>query len=140
MQQLHESLSRGEGKTAIAQGALWPRRHRQDARRGRIRLGASGRLQRALFVVAETPEALRAQSRGARRDASADSIRPRIRCAAGRARWFAANPGWFLILDNVDTKEALAEAEALLAKLCAAGTWSSQPAGGLFGQIVNHST
>jgi hypothetical protein len=31
--------------------------------------------------------------------------------------WLKTNPGWFLILDNVDTKEALAEVERLLSGL-----------------------
>jgi hypothetical protein len=31
--------------------------------------------------------------------------------------WLKANPGWFLILDNVDTKESLAEVERLLSGL-----------------------
>src|SRR6185312_14439232 len=31
--------------------------------------------------------------------------------------WLRTNPGWFLILDNVDSREALAEAERLLAGL-----------------------
>ena len=31
--------------------------------------------------------------------------------------WLAANPGWFLIIDNVDTEEAAAATEKLLARL-----------------------
>jgi tetratricopeptide (TPR) repeat protein len=36
---------------------------------------------------------------------------------AAALRWLQQNPGWFLILDNVDTKEAAEAAETLLAKL-----------------------
>jgi tetratricopeptide (TPR) repeat protein len=39
-----------------------------------------------------------------------------VKVAAALA-WLNANPGWFLILDNVDTEEVAAEAEALTAKL-----------------------
>ena len=34
--------------------------------------------------------------------------------------WFVANPGWLLILDNIDTPDALAEADRL---------WAGSPAG-----------
>ncbi len=36
---------------------------------------------------------------------------------AAAVRWLEDNPGWFLILDNVDTEEAAQEAEALLPRL-----------------------
>ena len=36
---------------------------------------------------------------------------------AAAVRWLATHPGWFLILDNVDTEEAAQEAEALLPRL-----------------------
>ena len=32
-------------------------------------------------------------------------------------RWLDENPGWFLILDNVDSEEAAGAAEGLLARL-----------------------
>ena len=119
MQQLHESLSRGEGKTAITSKALYG-------------LGGIGKTRAAveyawahrddytalLFVVAETPEALRRNLA-----ALAATLVPDLDTTDDTARlqavldWFAANPGWFLILDNVDTREALAEADAMLARL-----------------------
>jgi tetratricopeptide (TPR) repeat protein len=39
-----------------------------------------------------------------------------VRIAAA-LRWLETHPGWFLILDNVDTEEAAREAEALLPRL-----------------------
>jgi Domain of unknown function (DUF4062) len=36
---------------------------------------------------------------------------------AAALRWLAANPGWFLIIDNVDTQEAAEEVERLLTRL-----------------------
>ena len=41
-----------------------------------------------------------------------------MKCAARAVLdWLKANPGWFLILDNVDSKAALAEVEKLLGEL-----------------------
>ena len=71
-----------------------------------------------LFVVAETPEALRrnlAALAGAlvpQLDTTDDEVR-----RAAVLDWLNANPGWFLILDNVDSKPALAEVEYLLSGL-----------------------
>ena len=71
-----------------------------------------------LFVVAETPEALRrnlaalAGTLVPQLDATDDAVK-----LAAVLDWLRANPGWFLILDNVDSKEALAEAERLLSEL-----------------------
>ena len=44
---------------------------------------------------------------------------------AAAVRWLATHPGWFLILDNVDTEEAAKEVEALLPRLQhkQMGTW-----------------
>ena len=36
---------------------------------------------------------------------------------AAAVRWLESHPGWFLILDNVDTEEAAREAVALLPRL-----------------------
>jgi len=118
MQQLHESLSRG-GQTAITSKALYG-------------LGGIGKTRVAveyawryrdeysalLFVVAETPEALQRNLA-----TLAATLLPGLDTTDESARlqavlgWLAANPGWFLILDNLDTRVALAEADALLAKL-----------------------
>jgi tetratricopeptide (TPR) repeat protein len=71
-----------------------------------------------LFVVAETPEALRrnlaalASVLVPQLDTTDDEVR-----LAAVLDWLRANPGWFLILDNVDTKEALAEVERRLSGL-----------------------
>ncbi len=71
-----------------------------------------------LFVVAETLEALRRNLAGL-----SNTLFPQLDTADDAVRlgavldWLQANPGWLLILDNVDTKEALAEVEHLLSSL-----------------------
>jgi tetratricopeptide (TPR) repeat protein len=71
-----------------------------------------------LFAVAETPEALRRNLA-----ALAGTLVPQIDATDDEVRraavldWLNANPGWFLILDNVDSKLALAEVEKLLGAL-----------------------
>ena len=120
MQRLHESFTRGRGgRTAIVSQALYG-------------LGGIGKTRAAveyawanadeytalLFAVAETPEALRrnlATLSGAllpKLDTTDDAAR-----LAAVLDWLQANPGWFLILDNVDSKPALAEVERLLREL-----------------------
>lgn len=119
MRQLHESLSRGEGKTAITSKALYG-------------LGGVGKTRAAveyawryrddysalLFVVAETPEALRRNlaSLATTLIPELDTTEDAIRLQAVLS-WLSSNRPWFLILDNVDTKEALAESEDLLKKV-----------------------
>jgi tetratricopeptide (TPR) repeat protein len=115
---LRESLSRG-GQTAITSQALYG-------------LGGIGKTRAAveyawahadqynalLFVLAQTPETLR-------RDlaALAGVLVPKLEATDDAVRlkasldWLKTNPGWFLILDNVDTPEAMAEAEKLLRDL-----------------------
>jgi tetratricopeptide (TPR) repeat protein len=120
MQRLHESLTRARGgRTAIVSQALYG-------------LGGIGKTRAAvecawahaddysalLFVVAETPEALRrnlAALAGAllpQLDTTDDAVR-----LAAVLDWLKTNPGWFLILDNVDSRPALAEVERLLSGL-----------------------
>jgi tetratricopeptide (TPR) repeat protein len=71
-----------------------------------------------LFVVAETPEALRrnlaalASALVPQLDTTDDEVR-----RAAVLDWLNASPGWFLILDNVDSKPALAEVEKLMSSL-----------------------
>jgi tetratricopeptide (TPR) repeat protein len=71
-----------------------------------------------LFAVAETPEALRRNLA-----ALAGTLVPQLDTTDDEVRraavldWLNANPGWFLILDNVDSKPALAEVEKLLGGL-----------------------
>ncbi len=120
MRRLHDSLTRARGaRTAIVSQALYG-------------LGGIGKSRVAveyawahaddyialLFVVAETPEALRrnlaalASVLVPQLDTTDDAVR-----LAAVLDWLKANPGWFLILDNVDTKDALAEVERLLSGL-----------------------
>jgi len=71
-----------------------------------------------LFAVAETPEALRRNLA-----ALAGTLVPQLDTTDDKARrravfdWLNANPGWFLILDNVDSKPALTEVEKSLGEL-----------------------
>jgi Domain of unknown function (DUF4062) len=120
--ELHKSLSRGTGRTAIIGSALYG-------------LGGIGKTRAAveyawvhqedysalLFLIAETPEALRRNLAALagplvfnlpERSATEEPVRLRA-----VLDWLGEHPGWFLILDNVDTREALAEAESLLSML-----------------------
>jgi len=120
MERLHESLTRARGgRTAIVSQALYG-------------LGGIGKTRVAveyawahaeeynalLFVVAETPEALRRNLA-----ALAGPLAPHIETTDDAVRlaavldWLKANPGWFLILDNVDTPDAMAEVERQLSGL-----------------------
>ncbi len=120
MRRLRDSLTRARGaRTAIVSQALYG-------------LGGIGKTRAAveyawayadeysalLFVVAETPEALRRNLA-----ALAGALVPKLDTTDGEVRlavvfdWFKANPGWFLILDNVDSKPALTEVERLLPEL-----------------------
>jgi tetratricopeptide (TPR) repeat protein len=120
MQRLHDSLARARGgRTAIVSQALYG-------------LGGIGKTRASveyvwahaddytalLFVVAETPEALRRNLAGLagtlllELDTTDDAVR-----LAAVLDWLKTNPGWFLILDNVDSKPALAEVERLLSGL-----------------------
>jgi tetratricopeptide (TPR) repeat protein len=120
MRRLHESLTRARGgRTAIVSQALYG-------------LGGIGKTRAAveyawahadehtalLFAVTETPEALRRNLA-----ALAGALLPQLDTTDDAARlaavldWLKANPGWFLILDNVDSKAALAEVERLLREL-----------------------
>jgi tetratricopeptide (TPR) repeat protein len=118
MQRLRESLTRipggqmaivslfglgGVGKTRVA--VEYARAHVEE-------------YTAMLFAVAETPEALRrnlavlAGTLVPQLDTTDDEMR-----RAAALDWLNANPGWFLILDNVDTKSVLAEVEKLLGGL-----------------------
>jgi tetratricopeptide (TPR) repeat protein len=78
----------------------------------------AGEYTAVLFVAPDTPEA-------ARRTLAAHSLVlvPTLHTPDDMLRrkavldWLAANPGWLLILDNVDTPLAMTEAEALLRDL-----------------------
>jgi hypothetical protein len=93
----------GMGKTRAAVEYAWAHQNEYTA---------------LLFVVAETPEAVRRNLAGL-----ASALLPKLETTDDAARlqavldWLTANLGWFLILDNVDSKEALAEVEGLLGGL-----------------------
>jgi len=118
LQGLSESLKRGRhaaivshalyglggiGKTRAAVEYAWAHRDTYSA---------------LLFVVAETPEALRRNLA-----ALSSNLVPKLDTTDDATRmqavldWLMANPGWFLILDNVDSKSALADVESLLGGL-----------------------
>jgi tetratricopeptide (TPR) repeat protein len=120
MARLRESLTRTRGgRTAIFSQALYG-------------LGGIGKTRAAveyawanadeydalLFVVAETPEALRRNlaALSANLTPQLDTTDDAVKLAAV-LDWLRANPGWFLILDNVDSRDALVEVEHLLAGL-----------------------
>ena len=122
LKDLHKSLTRGAGRTAIVSSALFG-------------LGGVGKTRAAveyawahqdeysalLFVIAETPEALRRNLATLAGplvlnlpEQNVDKEEVRIKAALD---WLQEHPGWFLILDNVDTPEALVEAERLMGRL-----------------------
>jgi tetratricopeptide (TPR) repeat protein len=122
LKDLHKSLTRGAGRTAIVSSALYG-------------LGGVGKTRAAveyawaheddysalLFVIAETPEALRRNLAALARplvlnlpEHKADEEEIRIKAVLD---WLKEHPTWFLILDNLDTPEALEEAEGLMGKL-----------------------
>jgi len=96
----------GVGKTRLAVEYAW--RHEAD-------------YTAVLFVTADSSEALRANLAALSGplvlnlpEHAAPEEEARL---AAALRWLDDHPGWFLILDNVDTPEAAEAAEDLLAKL-----------------------
>jgi len=96
----------GVGKTRLAVEYAW--RHADD-------------YSALLLVTADSPEALHrnlaalCEERALdlpEREAAEEAVR-----TAAAVRWLQEHPGWLLILDNVDTPEAAAAAEDLLAEL-----------------------
>jgi hypothetical protein len=96
----------GVGKTRLAVEYGWQRQDDYNA---------------LLFVVASSPEDLRRNLAALvgplvldleEQDAKEEEAK-----VAAALRWLRNNPGWFLILDNVDTREAAQTAEGLLAQL-----------------------
>jgi hypothetical protein len=115
LKQLRETLTRkGGGKTAIFNAVYG--------------LGGIGKTRAAteyawtyqddysalLFAIGETPEILRRNLA-----ALSSTLAPQLETTDENARlqitlgWLKANPDWLLILDNLDSKEALAEAQTL---------------------------
>jgi tetratricopeptide (TPR) repeat protein len=122
LKELHASLSRGSGRTAIVGSALYG-------------LGGIGKTRAAveyawahhhdyaalLFVIAETPEALQRNLAAMvgplvlnlpEQHETEENVRLRA-----VLDWLKEYPGWLLILDSLDTPEALEEAENLLSTL-----------------------
>ena len=120
LQKLHKKLNRddaaivaavlyglgGIGKTRAAVEYAWAHHDQYTA---------------LLFVIAGTPEALPRNLAALAGplvlnlpEKSAPEEEVRLKAVLD---WLKENPGWFLILDNVDTPEALADAESLLSKL-----------------------
>ena len=121
MEQLRESLTHS-GRTAITGK---PHALYGLGGIGKTRLAVEYGLAHArdynalLFVSGETPELLDANVAALagvlglpQAQASEDAVR--IRAALD---WLNLNPGWFLVLDNLDTPEALRAAQELLAQL-----------------------
>ena len=82
-------------------------------------LAHQGEYSALLFVSGETPEILDANLQGL---AGVLRIRGQESLAETERRqavldWLRDNPGWFLVIDNLDTSEALAKAESLLADM-----------------------
>jgi tetratricopeptide (TPR) repeat protein len=118
MQQLHESLARHDG-TAVSSKALYG-------------LGGIGKTRAAveyawaheneytalLFVLAASPEALRANLAALSRTLAPDldTVEDDVRLHAVQD-WLGTHPGWLLILDNVDSAAALAAVEDLMRQL-----------------------
>ncbi len=122
LRDLHASLTRGPGRTAITGSALYG-------------LGGIGKTRAAveyawaheagytalLFVIAETPEALR-RNLAALAGPLVLNL-PEQHMAEEDVRlkavldWLKLHPGWLLILDNLDTPEAIKEADKLLSTL-----------------------
>jgi tetratricopeptide (TPR) repeat protein len=123
LMRLRESLTRaGGGHTAIVSKALYglggvgktravveyAHAHRDDYRA-------------ILFVIANSPEALRHNLAALAGSMMFDLPQQReaeqeVRLRAVLA-WLNAHPGWLLILDNLDSKEAMAEAHGLMARV-----------------------
>jgi tetratricopeptide (TPR) repeat protein len=122
LKDLHASLSRGSGRTAITGSALYG-------------LGGIGKTRAAveyawahqddytalLFVIAETPEALRRNLAALAGPLVLNLAEQHVAEEDVRLKavldWLKQYPGWLLILDNLDTEAALEEAEKLLSML-----------------------
>jgi len=121
LRRLRESLTRADGgAAAIVSTALYG-------------MGGIGKTRAAveyawayradytalLLAQADSPEELRRNLANLvrllslkEREAAEEEVR-----LNGVLTWLAANPGWLLILDNVDTRDALAEVDRLMGRL-----------------------
>ena len=96
----------GVGKTRLAVEYAWQH---------------AGDYSAILFITADTPQALQRNLAGLCGPLALDLAEQRVpeeepRLAAV-VRWLQQNPGWFLILDNVDSNEAAIAAEKCLVNL-----------------------
>jgi tetratricopeptide (TPR) repeat protein len=110
----------GGGKAAIVSGALYGMGGVGKTRAAvEYALAHENDYVALLFATGETPESLRANIAALARvlrlaKASATEQQAQYEAAIG---WLNRNPGWLLILDNIDSKAALAEANSLLGRL-----------------------
>ena len=118
---LRASLQKpGGGKAAIVSGALYGMGGVGKTRAAvEYALAHENDYVALLFATGETPASLRANIAalaGVLRlaEASATEQEAQYEAAIG---WLNRNPGWLLILDNIDSKAALAEANKLLGRL-----------------------
>src|SRR5271167_3974153 len=118
---LRASLEKpGGGKAAIVSGALYGMGGVGKTRAAvEYALAHEKDYNALLFATGETPESLRANIAalaGVLRlaEASATEQQAQYEAAIG---WLNRNRGWHLILDNIDSKDALAEANGLLGRL-----------------------
>ena len=121
VQKLHDSLTRrSNGRAAIVSEAIYG-------------LGGIGKTRTAveyawahqdeytalLFVIADSPQALHRNLAALTKTLmlpEREALDEPVQVHAV-LNWLKANPGWLLILDNVDTNETLAETERVIAQL-----------------------
>jgi tetratricopeptide (TPR) repeat protein len=118
LRRLQESLARS-GQTAIVSQALYGLGGVGKTRTVVEYAWAHAREYSAvLFVIAETPEALwrNITALAGKLVPTLETTNDELRCRAV-LDWLNASPRWLLILDNVDTPAAMAEAERLLRNL-----------------------
>jgi tetratricopeptide (TPR) repeat protein len=121
LRDLHASLSRGSGRTAIVGSALYGLGGIGKTRAVEYAWAQQQDYTALLFVIAETPEALRRNLAAlvgplvlnlAEQHATEEDVRLKA-----VLDWLKRHPGWLLILDGLDMPEALGEAENLLSKI-----------------------
>ncbi len=122
LKQLHESLTRaGGGKTAIFNAVYGMGGIGKTRAAVEYAWAHHNDYSAALFVRGETPELLRTNFGGLSAilvpDLETTDEATHVRAVLA---WLEANPDWLLILDNLDTTEALAEGEHLMAQ-CSGG-------------------
>jgi hypothetical protein len=121
LKELHASLSRGIGRTALVGSALYGLGGIGKTRAAVEYAWAHQEYTALLFVIAETPEALRRNLAAFVGPLVLNLPEQSVAEEAVRLKavldWLKEHPGWFLVLDNLDTEQALGEAENLLGRL-----------------------